>query len=178
MYHAIVRHKLRSVFAALSRGDCQPMLDALAPEFSYRFEGDSPIGGIRNRRDTMAQWWARMYRLFPGLSFEVRDVVVSGGPWLTRIFTQLDFHKPLPDGTLYTNVVMQRAVMRWGRIVEIHTLEDTQRCARLLAWQQRGGLAEAGAPPISDHAWPPAGPFMASEAEPPVAAVKGLAACH
>jgi hypothetical protein len=73
-----------------------------------------------------------MYRLFPGLSFEVQDVVVRGGPWHTRIFTQLEFVKPLPDGTRYGNVVMQRMVMRWGRITEIQTLEDTQRCLRLL----------------------------------------------
>ena len=42
------------------------------------------------------------------------------------LFTQLDFVKPLPDGTPYRNVVMQRMVMRWGRVTEILTLEDTQ----------------------------------------------------
>jgi ketosteroid isomerase-like protein len=160
MYHAIVERKLRRVFARLGAGDFQPMVDSLASRFSYRFEGDSPIGGVRTSRDSMRLWWQRMYRLFPGLAFEVRDVVVSGAPWRTRIFTQLDFVKPLPDGTRYTNVVMQRMVMRWGRITEIHTLEDTQRCARLLAWQAGQGKAEAVAAPISDVEWPPVGPFL------------------
>ena len=160
MYHWIVERKLRKVFARLGQGDFWPMLDSLAPRFRYRFEGDSPIGGVRDNRASMQLWWERMYRLFPGLSFVVQDVVVRGGPWHTRIFTQLEFVKPLPDGTRYSNVVMQRMVMRWGRVTEIHTLEDTQRCVRLLEWQARQGKAEAMAAAISDVEWPPEGPFL------------------
>jgi ketosteroid isomerase-like protein len=163
MFHAIVRRRVRHVFARLSAGDCQPMLESLAPRFSYRFEGDSPIAGVRTTQAGMRAWWQRMYRLFPGLAFEVRDIVVAGGPWHTRIFTQLDFVKPLPDGTPYRNVVMQRMVMRWGRITEIHTLEDTQRCMRLLAWQAARGKEEAQAAPITDVAWPPRGAFLSAE---------------
>jgi ketosteroid isomerase-like protein len=160
MYHALVERKLKRVFAHLSAGDFQPMLDSLAPRFRYRFEGDSPIGGVRSSRESMRLWWERMYRLFPGLAFEVRDVVVAGGPWRTRIFTHLEFVKPLPDGTRYANVVMQRMEMRWGRVTEIHTLEDTQRCMRLLAWQAQRGKQEAGAAAISDVPWPPQGAFL------------------
>jgi ketosteroid isomerase-like protein len=166
MYHAIVERKLRTVFAALGRGDFWPMIESLAPGFQYRFEGDSAIGGVRATRESMQLWWERMYRLFPGLAFVVRDVVVSGPPWHTRIYTQLDFVKPLPDGTPYTNVVMQRMVMKWGRITEIHTLEDTQRCARFLDWQQRRGKHEAAAAPITDTEWPPRGPFLRADALP------------
>jgi ketosteroid isomerase-like protein len=160
MYHYLVERKLRTVFSRLGQGDFRPMLDSLADGFSYRFEGDSPIGGLRSSRHSMELWWERMYRLFPGLSFRVRDVVVAGWPWATRIYTQLDFEKPLPDGTRYTNVVMQRMRMRWGRITEIQTLEDTQRCARYLAWQVGRGQAEAQAAPISDEEWPQRGPFL------------------
>jgi len=166
MYHFIVRRQLRSVFAQLGRGDYWPMIDSLATDFVYRFEGDSAIGGVRASRESMQLWWERMYRLFPGLSFVVRDVVVQGGPWHTRIFTQLEFVKPLPDGTPYTNVVMQRMVMRWGRITEIQTLEDTQRCERFLRWQARRGKAEALAAPISDAEWPQRGPFQRGEPVP------------
>mgnify|MGYP003596327543 CR=1 FL=1 len=155
----IVERKLRHVFARLGEGDCQPMLESLAPGFRYRFEGDSPIGGERTQAASMRQWWARMYRLFPGFSFAVRDVVVSGPPWRMRIYTQLDFRKPLPDGTPYTNVVLQRMEMRWGRVTDILTLEDTQRCARFLDWQAARGVEEARAAPITDKPWPPQGPF-------------------
>ncbi|MBI2772826.1 MAG: nuclear transport factor 2 family protein [Burkholderiales bacterium] len=166
MYHAIVAHKVRAVFASISRGDAWPMIDSLAPRFVYRFEGDSPIGGVRNSRESMQLWWERMYRLFPGLSFVVRDVLVAGAPWNTRICTQLDFLMPLPDGRTYRNVVMQSMRMRWGRITEIHTLEDTQRCERLLRWQADMGKAEALAPPISDAEWPQRGPFMGAQPQP------------
>ena len=166
MYHAIVERKLRHVFRRLGEGDYWPMIDSLAPGFHYRFEGDSPIGGVRASRESMQLWWERMYRLFPGLSFGVQDVVVRGGPWHTRIFTLLEFRKPLPDGTPYTNVVMQRMVMRWGRITEIHTLEDTQRCERFLAWQVGHGKVEAAAAPISDVVWPQEGPFRGAALTP------------
>jgi ketosteroid isomerase-like protein len=155
MYHALVERRVRRVFARLSAGDTKPMLDSLAERFAYRFEGDSPLGGLRTSRASLQLWWERLYRLFPGLGFSVRDVVVAGGPWHTRVFTLLDFVKPLPDGSRYTNVVMQRMVMRWGRVTEVHTLEDTQRCMRLLAWQAGRGQQEATAAPISDVPWPP-----------------------
>jgi ketosteroid isomerase-like protein len=163
MYHRIVERKLRRVFARLGEGDFWPMVDSLAADFRYRFEGDSAIGGVRASRESMQLWWERMYRLFPGLSFVVRDVAVTGWPWHTRIWTQLDFVKPMPDGKRYSNVVMQRMVMRWGRITEIHTLEDTQRCMRFLQWQAQQGKHEALAAPISDRQWPEAGPFMSAQ---------------
>jgi ketosteroid isomerase-like protein len=159
MYAWIVARKVRAVFASLSHGDAGPMLASLAGGFAYRFEGDSPIGGLRASQDSMRLWWERMYRLFPGLAFTVQDVAVSGWPWRTRIWTLLEFAKPLPDGTRYTNVVMQRMEMRWGRITRVHTLEDTQRCARFLAWQAQQGKAEALAAPITDQPWPEPGPF-------------------
>lgn len=166
MYHAIVEHKLRGIFAALGRGDAGPMIAGLAPAFEYRFEGDSAIGGVRTGAASMRLWWERMYRLFPGLSFEVRDVVMAGGPWNTRIHTHLEFIMPLPGGGTYRNVVMQVMRMRWGRVTHILTLEDTQRCLRLLQWQAGRGKAEALAPAISDAPWPPAGPFLGADPAP------------
>lgn len=161
MYARVVETRLRRVFAALNHGDTAPMLASLAPRFEYRFEGDSAIGGLRSGRASMAAWWQRLYRLFPGLQFEVESVDVIGPPWRTRIHALLRFSVPhAPDGP-YRNVVMQRMQMRWGRITRIHTLEDTQRCARYLAWRAAQGLAEAEAPPISDRPWPEPGPFRA-----------------
>lgn len=162
MYHSIVEHKLRTIFKAINAGNVTPMLDGLAADFEYCFEGDSPIGGLRTQRDTLAQWWARLYRLFPGMQFVVGDVLVSGPPWNTRIASRLDFCVPMPDGPEYKNIVMQFMHMRWGKVTYIHTLEDTQRCMRLLEWKARCGLDEATASPLSDAPWPPAGPFLSA----------------
>ena len=162
MYATIVERKLRAVFADLNRGDAAAMLDGLAPAFSYRFEGDSPIGGVRTTRATMSQWWARLYRLFPGLQFELREVTVAGPPWNTRIHVVMDFVVPHAPNGPYRNIVMQFMRMRWGKIWQIHTLEDTQRCGRYLDWRAQAVGAEAHAAPISDQAWPEAGPFLSA----------------
>lgn len=163
MYAYFVERRLRAIFAALNRGDAAPMLAGLAPEFAYRFEGDSPIGGLRNSQASMTLWWARLFRLFPGLQFQVREVAVVGPPWNTRIHVVMDFVVPhAPDGP-YRNIVMQFMRMRWGKVSFIHTLEDTQRCGRYLAWSAAQGNAESLAAPITDLAWPEAGPFLRAE---------------
>ena len=99
-------------------------------------------------------------RLLPGLRFEVRQVLVVGPPWSTRIHASLAFHVPHGAGGPYRNDVMQSMHMRWGRITRVHTVEDTERCARYLAWRASTGLAEAAAAPITDQPWPEPGPFM------------------
>ncbi len=162
MYAAIVEARLRSIFDAINRADPGPMLAGLAAQFEYRFEGDSPISGLRNSQASMALWWARLYRLFPGLQFTVRDVAVAGPPWNTRIHVVLDFTVPHQPGGPYRNIVMQFMRMRWGKIWHIHTLEDTQRCSRYLAWSAAQGNAEALAPSITDKRWPEAGPFLSA----------------
>ena len=48
MHHTIVAHKLRGVFAELNRENYQPMVASLSPQFTYFFEGDLPISGLRN----------------------------------------------------------------------------------------------------------------------------------
>ena len=159
MYATIVERKLRSVFAALNRGDYATMVASLAPAFTYRFEGDSPIGGLRTSKETMASWWQRLYRLFPGFAFEVQEVTVSGPPWNTRIHVLMDFVVPHHPGGPYRNVVMQSMRMKWGKVHYVHTLEDTLRCSRFLAWRQ-SACDEAIAAPLTDQAWPEAGPFM------------------
>jgi ketosteroid isomerase-like protein len=162
MYAAIVRHKLIAIFTALNQGDYEPMLASLAPRFEYRFEGDSPLSGARTEHVSMRLWWTRLYRLFPGLAFEIRDVAVTGPPWNTRIHVLMDFVVPYePDGP-YRNVVMQFMRMRWGKVWHVHTLEDTERCARYLAWAHSAGTDEAHADAITDRPWPESGPFMAA----------------
>jgi ketosteroid isomerase-like protein len=164
MYASIVERKLRAIFASLNQGDCTPMLDGLAPDFAYRFEGDSPIGGLRTSRVTMQLWWERLYRLFPGFQFEVREVAVVGPPWNTRIHAVLGFVVPhAPDGP-YRNIVMQFMRMRWGKVTYIHTLEDTQRCDRYLAWSTLANdRPESLAAPITDQPWPEQGPFLRNQ---------------
>ncbi|MCB0999635.1 MAG: nuclear transport factor 2 family protein [Ilumatobacteraceae bacterium] len=147
MYHTIVRSKVRGVFHALSAGDAGPMLDTLAPTFRYEFAGDHSLGGTRTRRSDMEAWWQRVFRLFPDARFEVREVMVDGPPWATRIATRVQISAATTTGR-YDNVFVQTMAMRWGRVVEVFTLEDTSRLERELERQSAEGVAEASAAPI------------------------------
>jgi ketosteroid isomerase-like protein len=57
----------------------------------------------------------------------------------------------LANGKSYQNQISQTIRIRWGRIVEIMTLEDTQKLVQALQVQLEAGIAEAGAAPIIDE---------------------------
>jgi ketosteroid isomerase-like protein len=150
VYHSIVARKVRAVFAQISTGDWAPMVAGMAPEFTYRFYGDSALSGERHTVEGLRLWWERIFRLIPDATFHVDEVIVAGWPWATRVATRVRVEAMLPDGTPYENVLMQNMYMRWARITEVHTLEDTAFLQRTLDLLAEGGLAEAHAAPITD----------------------------
>lgn len=150
MYAMIVRAQVRGVFERINRGDYRSMVDGLADEFVYVFHGEHALGGRRTTHDAMTRWWERTLRLLPGARFDVRDVLVSGGPWRTRVATRAVVSGPLPDGSRYGNTVFQFLTLRWGRVTEVETVEDLQVLERALAVVAASGVPEALAPPIGD----------------------------
>jgi ketosteroid isomerase-like protein len=155
MYKAIVRAKLRRLFAGASRGNWQPIVDGLAEEFSYRFAGNTPLGGVRSTRASMQAWWTRLLHLFPGAQFSPQAILVEGPPWNTRVMTHMLFCAELPGvagapPTPYRNEFMQLMHLRWGRITSIVTLEDTQRFVEVLPMLAAAGFKDATAAPITD----------------------------
>ncbi|HLI01039.1 MAG TPA: nuclear transport factor 2 family protein [Acidimicrobiales bacterium] len=152
MYHRIVAGRVRAIFAQISAGDWEPMLSGLAAEFSYRFYGAHALSGERHTLEAMRGWWQRCFRLFPGAEFQVDEVIVTGWPWDTRIATRARIHAVLADGSSYDNVFMQNLSMRWARITEIHTLEDTAVLEEILDRLAAAGIDEAHAAPITDAA--------------------------
>lgn len=157
MYRAIVRWKIRSLFAEANRGNWQAIIDTLAPEFVYRFIGDTPLGGTRTQRSSMQAWFQRIYRLVPDAKLLPQMIVVEGMPWNTRIMTYVKFRGTLlATGEMpaksYENEVMQLLHLRWGKITSVLTLEDTQRFVAILPRLAAAGIAEATLPPIDDLA--------------------------
>lgn len=98
----------------------------------------------------MTTWWARVFRLIPGATFSVHDVLVNGGPWNTRVAVRSTISGPLPDGTEYRNTVFQFMTLRCGKVVSVETCEDLQVLERALAIVAAYGNAEATEPPITD----------------------------
>ena len=150
MYRLIVAARIRQIFARLSAGDWETMVRSLAPTFTYRFYGDHALGGERSTLAGMQAWWRRVFRLLPGARFEPREVLVAEWPWSTRVATDVIVRATLPDGTPYENVFNQFVRLRWGRVTEVRTLEDTQKLARALRDLAAMGIREAEAPPILD----------------------------
>lgn len=150
MYAGIVRSRVRRIFAAINRADPQPMLDGLAPDFSYRFHGDHALGGTRTTAESLRLWWDRIFRLLPGVTFEVLDVVVDGAPWHTRLAVRLRVAGLLPDGQTYQNTVFQFMTLRWGKVTSIEMMEDLQLLEHALAVVAASGQDEARAAPITD----------------------------
>lgn len=157
MYHRIVTSKIHAAFAEMSKGNPGALLGGLAPRFTYRFYGDHALGGERHTLDAMRRWGERSARLIPGAKFRVDDVIVAGPPWATRISTRVTVRAQLPNGENYENVFMQMMRMRWARITEIHTLEDTAVLNAALDSLAASGIAEAHAAPIGDESVAPGG---------------------
>jgi hypothetical protein len=159
MYKLIVRAKLRHLYAGVGLGKWQPIVDNLAETFVYRFIGDTPLGGTRRSKASMAAWWTRILTLCPGAQLVPQRIVVEGWPWNTTVMTYVHFNATIPGPggvgfVPYQNEVMQLMQLRWGRITSILTIEDTQRFARILPDLAAAGIAEATAAPIEDAGMP------------------------
>jgi ketosteroid isomerase-like protein len=144
MYHRTVAGKVRQAFADMNAGKPDSLADVMASRFIYRFYGDHALSGERHTLQTLRLWCERA-------QFHVDEVIVSGWPWSTRIATRVSVTAPLPDGSRYENVFMQFIRMRWTRITEVHTLEDTVVLQRALDTIAACGIPEAHAAPITDH---------------------------
>ena len=126
------------------------MLDQFAPRFEYSFVGAHALGGARHSRESMTGWFERLFELFPGIRFEVADVLVKGWPWRTTAVVLVDVHADDAQARPTANEVAQTIELRWGRITRIRTLEDTQKLAGALDRLAETGIEEAALAAIED----------------------------
>ncbi len=77
-YRYAVEGVVRFAFSRLSAGDYQTLLMACAPDVEHTFSGDHAFGGTRHSKEGLEHWFERLFRLFPGLDFEVKRVMVRG----------------------------------------------------------------------------------------------------
>ena len=92
--------------------------------------------------------------IFPNARFDVHRVLVNGAPWSTQVATELTFHADLPPGAVaptgpHTNTVVQPMTLKWGKITDILTVEDTLHCTRALERVAATGITDAANPPIN-----------------------------
>jgi ketosteroid isomerase-like protein len=152
MYHAIVKRITRNAFEDLSNRNLGPLLDRCAPDLRHTFAGDHALGGTRRSREAFRAWMERLYRLFPELQFHIRDVMLTGPPWNTRLAVTWTDRGVAADGVEYENDGVHILRLKWGRLVELNARLDTQHLKHTLDRMAAAGIDEAAADPIEDAA--------------------------
>ncbi|MGA2795699.1 MAG: nuclear transport factor 2 family protein [Roseiarcus sp.] len=150
MYRAIVRKRIRDLFDAVNRGDAEPVLRAFAREFEHSFLGDTALGGSRKTLASTRRWYERLNRLLPDIRFELRRILVSGGPWNTLVLVEWDETNSGADGVRTTNRGVHVAHLEWGRVTRLAICPDTVGLKATLERLILAGHAEAQAAPIVD----------------------------
>ncbi len=149
MYHSIIRNRVKSLFAAVNSGDAEPVLRAFAPRFEHAFLGETALGGSRRTLDATRRWYERLYRLLPGISFKLRSIDVSGGPWNTLVLAEWDEANDGADGVRTQNHGVHVMQLRWGRATRLVICPDTAGLKATLDRLAEAGFAEARAAPIT-----------------------------
>jgi ketosteroid isomerase-like protein len=153
MYRTIVRRRVLHLFRQANFGNWNAIVDGLADTFTYRFIGDTPLGGTRTSKPKMRAWFERLYRLFPESQFHPQTIIVEGPPWNTQVMTYVKIRmtKPLLAGEthLYENEFMQLITIKWGKMTSVLTIEDTLRFANVLPMIAATGSKDATAEQIT-----------------------------
>ena len=151
MYQLIFKRKIREGFRDISEGNFDKLLRQFAPEVDFSFSGDHAMAGEFRRRETVKAWFERVHKIFPGFQIQAREIFVSGLPWNVVITTRFAVWDTLPDGSRYENDGVQVARIRWGRVVEDHLYEDSQRLADVLQRLGKMGNEEAVAAALREN---------------------------
>jgi ketosteroid isomerase-like protein len=151
MYASIVASNVRSSWRQLNQHNHSGLIAQFAPRFRYEFYGFHALGGVRRSKKAMEKFFTRIFNIFPNAQFEVGNILVKGMPWNTTVVALVKISATLENGQPYQNQISQTIRIRWGRIVEILTLEDTQKLVQALKIQLEAGIFEAGAAPIADE---------------------------
>lgn len=147
-YRYAVERVVRFAFARLSAGDYQTLLMACASDVEHTFAGEHALGGTRHSKEGLEHWFERLFRLFPGLDFEVKRVLVRGWPWRTVAMVEwVDRARPA-DGVPYVNEGAHVLRFSWGRLVSLRAYLDTQKVEEVCERLAGEGVEEAAAPPI------------------------------
>jgi ketosteroid isomerase-like protein len=121
-----VQKLTRFALARLRRGDSRPLLALAAEDVHFRFLGRHSWAADFHSKARMRAWLDRYRRA--RLELEPHEVVVSGPPWNTLICTRFTDRATDERGAvIYENEGVLFDRIRWGRIREHISYEDTQR---------------------------------------------------
>jgi ketosteroid isomerase-like protein len=138
VYKAIVKARVQRLWQRINQGDYEAAVKMAAPDLRFRFLApDTPLDADVTGSQAFRTWFTRLFDLFPGITFEVRDIAVAGWPWNTTLTVRLGVGARLADGTRYENEARQAIRLRWGRMIEDFVQEDPVRLRAALDRQAR-----------------------------------------
>jgi ketosteroid isomerase-like protein len=149
-YHAFVRQQARLVFERLSTGDYEALVASEDPNLSFTHPGQHPLGSTLHSTGAARLWYQRLFRFFPGMEFDIKELVVKGWPWNTVVAAQWESHATAGDGHPYDNQGVHILQVKWGHAIGVRVYTDTQKTAAACQRMAQHGLSEAAAPPIRD----------------------------
>lgn len=134
------------VLARLRAGDVRPVLALYSPDVRMSFPGRNSWSGEFHGKAELNAWLSRF--VDAGIQIFADEVVAAGPPWRTTLCIRGHDHVRAPQGeTVYENRYVIWAKLRWGRIYEEETYEDTEKPLALDAWLERRPQAPALAVP-------------------------------
>lgn len=132
----LAKQLLDRVMARLRAGDIRLALALYANDVQMWFPGDNSWSGVYRGKKELKAWLERFARV--GIQIYPDEVVAAGPPWNTKVCIRGHDYVKSPEGqTVYENRYVIWAKLRWGRILEEETYEDTQKPKALDAWLEQ-----------------------------------------
>jgi ketosteroid isomerase-like protein len=120
MYSWLVGQYVRFLIRRMLRGDVDLLVKQMSNRIEFTFPGRNSFAGTRHGRDEVRAWLRRFLSLRP--EYNVRDVLVSGMPWNTRIAYRLSDR----IGENYSNEAMVYLRFRWFQATHFRVFLDTE----------------------------------------------------
>jgi ketosteroid isomerase-like protein len=122
--------------ARLRAGDIRLTLALYANDVQMRFPGDNSWSGVYRGKKELKAWLERFARV--GIQIYPDEVVAVGPPWNTKVCIRgHDYVKSPEEQIVYENRYVIWTKLKWGRIQEEETYEDTQKPKALDAWLEQ-----------------------------------------
>jgi ketosteroid isomerase-like protein len=121
MYSWLVGQYVRFLVRRLLAGDVDLLVKQFSPKIEFIFPGRNSFAGTYHGREQVSEWLRRFLSLKP--EYIVRDVLVSGMPWNTRIAYRLSDR----IGEHYSNEGVVYLHFRWFQATHFRVFLDTER---------------------------------------------------
>jgi hypothetical protein len=102
IYSSILKSLVRASFQAVQDHNYDEVLKGVSSKnLTHRFAGPNSLGGIRHDKVALEKWFRRVGTVLPELRFEIKDVLVIGGPWNTTVVARWVARCNLENGESY-----------------------------------------------------------------------------